>query len=424
MNPPWPDPATTWLAPLGVSLVLGLACVRESPPAEPDEEAPVEHEADAEAPSEREVSAVAPDPDPDAAPDSEPGPEPDTKPDPEPEPEPEPLDEAAIAALLEEADAIVDELGIALEPRAAAKGPMPAESGLREAYREHRAIGLSGRLEQVRNWMALAKFADVEPGPNPAVGPLAGYDLVVTRDRDADKAYLHIVVPPLGLADTVGTHEAWIAGERWTNLGDHLEPGREYLPFKTDGQESLHRQWAEVAVVDSLATIAREYAQATGGQLGIGDLSHVTGGKIEDHWTHKKGVDADLYLLDTTNPDPDGRPRVWWSHIRRGASLWTSKPKGKGKHEPGLDPDDPDSETASGAHLRALATIVLNIDAIAYFVHNDTNVLATFDQRAGDRRPGRRFLHADNRGYWPAHTDHVHLRWVDGKLPVDVTPRP
>jgi hypothetical protein len=51
-------------------------------------------------------------------------------------------------------------------------------------------------------------------------------------------------------------------------------------------------------------------------------------------------------------------------------------------------------------------------------------VLDPFDDQVGERRPGRRFLHADNRGYWPTHADHVHLRWVEGKLPVGVTPRP
>ena len=71
-----------------------------------------------------------------------------------------------------------------------------------------------------------------------------------------------------------------------------------------------------------------------------------------------------------------------------------------------------------------LAQVVVNIDEVAYFVHDDTQVLAPFDSEASARRPGRRFLHAGNRGYWPAHTDHVHLRWVEGKLPVDATPRP
>jgi len=353
---------------------------------------------------------------------------------PEPPPPPPPPTPEEIEALLAAAAAVLVDREIKIDPRSTPKGPMPEGSGLREAYAEHRAIGLPGRTEQVRNWMAIAKFGDPEPGAEAEAGPLARYDLVVTVD--ARQAYFHIVVPTAGIAPDPASavepgssaaparHEAWIEGERWINLSDRLDPDREYLPFKTNGHESVHRQWAKLEVVESLVSIAWAYTQLGGARIGIGDLSHVTGGKIEDHWTHQKGVDADLYLLDESEPDSDGRPRIWWHHFKRGASLWTAAEKGKGAREPRLDPDDPDSETASAEHLRLLARIVVEIDAVAYFVHNDPLILDSFDVQAGDRRPGRRFLHTRNRGYWPAHTDHVHLRWVAGTLPVDVTPRP
>jgi len=341
-----------------------------------------------------------------------------------PEPKPEPPSPAQIAELLAGAAAHLRELEIKLSPRHDARGQLPPRSGLRAAYAEGRAFNLEGRHDQVRQWAALAKFGSQEPGPRVGRSPLIAYDLVVTSDLKKATAQLHVVVPADGLLSARGTHEAWIGDERWLNLSDALEPNRDYLPFKTNGSESLHRQWAQAEVVDALVTIAADYRQRTGLPLGIGDLSHVTGGKMEDHWTHQKGVDVDLYLLDPADTDAHDRPRVWWSHVRRGESRWTSRAEGKGEREPTLDPEDPRSHTPTSKRLEILAQIVVLIDEVAYFVHNDPLVLIPFDTQAGDRRPGRRFLHAKNRGYWPTHADHVHLRWVPGELPVGVTPRP
>jgi hypothetical protein len=355
--------------------------------------------------------------------------EPEPVPEPEPEPEPPaPPTPEQLGAWLDEAALALEQLDIKTNPRERASGPIPDGSGLREAYAEGRAIVLEGRLEQVRQWMALCKFGSREPGPRAGSSPLSRYDLVVTRDarRKGDVAYLHVVVPAAGLpaAGKLGKHEAWIDEERWINLADVLDPTSDYIPFKTNGSESLHRQWAKAEVVASIAGITREYTQQTGLPLGIGDLSHVTGGKIDDHWTHQEGVDVDLYLFDPSETDADGRPLVWWCHVKRKASIWTSKPQGKGQREPTLEPEDELSHTATSKRLEVLAQIVFLIDDVAYFVHNDSRVLDPFDDQVGERRPGRRFLHADNRGHWPTHADHVHLRWVEGKLPVGVTPRP
>jgi hypothetical protein len=349
-----------------------------------------------------------------------------TEPEPAPAPAREPLSPAELAELLTAAEGHLRDLSIKTRLRHAARGPLPDDSELARAYAEQRAFVLEGRLEQVREWAALAKFGSREPGPGCTFSPLSRYDLVVTLDARKQVAYLHVIVPAEGLAGPGqrGAHEAWIEGERWINLADALEPDREYLPFKTNGSESLHRQWARADVVDAIVDIAAEYRQRTGLPLGIGDLSHVTGGKIEDHWTHQKGVDVDLYLLDPAEIDESGRPRVWWNHVKRGVSRWTSREDGKGERELALDPDDELSRTPTSQRLEILAQIVFAIDEFAYFVHNDPVVLAPFDEQVADRRPGRRFLHAKNRGYWPTHADHVHLRWVEGELPVGDTPRP
>ena len=410
-------PVAIGCALMGLGVVLGLACADPLQDAALDKQAEVDDEA---APV---VTAPEPEPEPEAQPEPEPEPEP------EPPPPPPPPTPEEIAALLSEADAAFEAMEVKIDRRTKARGPMPDDAGLREAYAEARAINLGGRFEQIRQWAALAKFGSREPGTAPGHSPLARYDLIVVVPNKAkanDTVYLHIVVPAAGLPPEgdKGLHEAWIGSERWVNLSDHLEPGVDYLPFKTNASESLHRQWGKQAVVDSLVEIAHAYRQQSGQRIGIGDLSHVTGGKIEDHWTHQKGVDADLYLLDPDIVDADGRPQVWWSYRKRGEWIWTSKEKGKGEREPALDPESEQPRTATSMRLETLAQIVVAIDEVAYFVHNDTSVLAPFDDQANAQRPGRRFLHADNRGYWPVHADHIHLRWVEGKLPVGVTPRP
>ena len=82
-------------------------------------------------------------------------------------------------------------------------------------------------------------------------------------------------------------------------------------------------------------------------------------------------------------------------------------------------------DTGSDTRLRALAEAAINNDKVWFFVHDSPRVLADFDARAQERRPGRRYLHDENRAFWPAHQDHVHVRWATAKsLPVGVPPKP
>jgi hypothetical protein len=268
--------------------------------------------------------------------------------------------------------------------------------------------------------MALAKFGVEHPSSTSQLGPLARYDLCVTRKGES--AWLHVIVPTEGLADEKGEHYKAESRERWVLLSDHAEPGVDYQPFKLSMAPSLERQWGKRSVIDDLITLAREYHQRTGVPLGIGDVSEVTGGKMKDHWTHRVGADADVYLLDYPDEpgDGSGEPHIVYHQFRGGRSIWSTKPKGKGQRE---QPNG-SGETITAKRLRTLAELVLPLDEVAYFVHNDPIVLDEFDDEAGKRKPGRRYLHARNKGYWPVHDDHVHLRWVDGPLPVGVTPRP
>ena len=153
-------------------------------------------------------------------------------------------------------------------------------------------------------------------------------------------------------------------------------------------------------------------------------MSLVVGGKISDHWTHRLGVDVDFYLLyeqpvdDAESSEPVLRHS--WHSWKRKATIWSSDPDGRRDKEAAGE-----QEPRSSQLLRALAKAALEQDDLHFFVHNAVDILQEFDRQAGERRPGRRYLHAKNRAFWPEHRDHVHLRWTAKKrLPVDVPPRP
>lgn len=328
----------------------------------------------------------------------------------------EQLDEAGIDAALEHATTTLRDLGVRKRSKALFRGPAtPLVPWLREAYDDGRAVAYEGKLVEIQQAMGFAKFGtDDRPLTEIVRGPLAGYDLVVTRKEE--RAWLHVVVPERGPhPDAIGRHLYAHRDELWVALCDHATPGIDYLPFKEDQQPSLDRQWGKRHVIEHVVDIARSYRDEVGSLLGVGDISVVTGGKISDHWTHRLGRDVDFYLL----ADTQGQPHIVYHYEGRKGGVYSTKEMGKGEREEA--PEGGLSPTAQ--RLQALASIVLPIDEVAYFVHDDVAVLEPFDQQAQERRPGRRYLHADNKGYWPFHRDHVHMRWVEGKLPT-TTPKP
>ncbi len=327
--------------------------------------------------------------------------------------------------LLQDANEDLHRLGLRRKPRLKARGIVPPGLGLKRAYGEGRAMNFAGTREEARRWMAWAKFGPTDPGTVPTQGPLAQFDLILSW-RDAERAWLHVMVPRLGFASVgrPGSHHAWHKRERWILLSDVATPGSDYVVFKRDGTASLDHQWGRASVIADLVALAAAYLDQVGVPLGIGDISRSTGGTLPDHWTHKKGLDADLYLLDYPQRDKNGslaNPHIVWHTWRSGRSVWSTQPDGQGHVEPPLAAN---GDTRTAARLRFLAQAVLPRDDVAYFVHNDPEVLDRYDADAQQRRPGRRYLHAQNRAYWPAHQDHVHLRWAYGRLPVGKPPRP
>ena len=407
---------------------LALRCVSSPPPPPGDRLVgavegarsvePAPQPADIDPPQEPVAAAT------EAEPDS--GPEPDSRPEPDPEPKPATLDPRALSALLQGAHEALKAAGVHKSPAFRSHGRLPDDT-LERAYAEGRAQAFRGRPAQVEQWMGIAKFGgEYDPSGKPTAprrtnngGPLARYDLTVVVESE-DKAYLHVVVPPTGLADGVGDHRAYVRKQWWRCLGDRLEPGKDYHLFKTNHEASLHRQWAQEWVIDRVAELAAEYKASTGEAVGIGDLSLVVGGKISDHWTHRLGVDVDFYLLYPDGEHQADVLRHSWHTWKQGASIWSSDPEGRSDRE-----GDDARRGHSSRLLDALARAALEQDDLHFFVHNAVDVLDDYDRRARERRPGRRYLHAENRAFWPEHRDHVHLRWTaKRRLPVDVPPRP
>lgn len=372
---------------------------------------------------------ASPSPEPNARPEAEPAPAP------EPAPEPEPPSPEDFANWLAEADRELHALGLGRKPSTKARGQVPSPE-LEAAYAEGRAQAYYASPPKVLDWFVQAKFGPHERDVKPsrlryaadARGPLAAYnlDLVVHSD---ERAYLHVSVPAAGLAPSkvgtkpaVGLHRTWVKGEAWRCLCDVAISGDDYLLFKTNGRASPHRQWGRAWVVDEIEALARDYKAATGVPLGIGDLSLATGGKISDHWTHRRGVDVDVYLLDFPQAKaPDwGPPRHAWHRNKKGVSVWSSDEKGRRDLEVAPEGGEP----ISSVRLRALAEAALSHDKLWYFVHDAVELLEPFDEKAQAQRPGRRYLHAKNRAFWPEHRDHVHLRWSDRPLPVGQPPKP
>jgi hypothetical protein len=290
---------------------------------------------------------------------------------------------------------------------------------LRAAWAEKRAMAWQGSPKQVTAWTGIALFGSDPSTAESATGLAAPFEVEAVK-VDEENAFLHVYIPADGLHGGEALHRAWVKNEPWLCIADSMQPGIDYLPFKSSEAPAAHRQWAREWVVRRLVDVAARYHERTGGLLGIGDASLVLGGKMSDHWTHRRGVDVDVYLLDFPEA---GKPRIWWHEWKRGTSRWSARAEGKGGREPMVSADSED--TRSDERLRALADVMIEDDELWFFVHDSPRVLSPFDEAAQKRRPGRRYLHADNRAFWPAHQDHVHLRWATAKvLPVGVPPKP
>jgi hypothetical protein len=318
------------------------------------------------------------------------------------------LDRTA-AAIRERLADIIPAHTITTELRGARARAMPE---LVDAYAEGRAFSFRGAPARVRELVALALFG-ADGGRDPAArGPLFDVDVIILRDDQTARA--HVVVPRAADRGRPPRHE-WRDGEvTWVPLSDYAVPGVDYTLFKRDGTQTLAHQWAQRAVIEQLVTLARTYQAKTGQRLGIGDLSQLFGGKLRGHWTHRRGVDVDVYLIE------DDEPIAWCHAEDDGVVTWTSEPHGKGSREP--PPAYAGDDTAS--RLAVLAELFVENDDIAYLVHDASDVLAPFDAAAHARKPGRHALHLQNRIYWPSHPDHAHLRWHLDDHPLPETPRP
>jgi hypothetical protein len=133
-----------------------------------------------------------------------------------------------------------------------------------------------------------------------ATPPFDGLSFVALRGGSTHEIHLHRG------GDRIV--ESRVSGRVWKSLPHELAPGTGYTVFKRRYSEaSLHRQWGREEAIQWAVGLANFYRDRTGLRLGIGDVSHVVGGKMTDHGSHQEGRDMDVYVLDypagTTYPD-------------------------------------------------------------------------------------------------------------------------
>ncbi len=320
-------------------------------------------------------------------------------------------------------------LGIPREGRTQLRGPR--DPRISAAYADGRALGIEGDFAQIQRWTGLARFGCEDDCSPERRGPLAAYDLFVTTE--GTRAYLHVVVPSIHSQGTprrdgLGFHVRLDdEGKEWIPLANIARAGVDYRPYKRSYQPSATRQWGKREFLERIVVIARRYKEETGELLGIGDISVVTGGKILDHWTHRKGVDADLYLLVSTQTAAAEAPPAsqqvaasaaassdgdsvadspTTSNAALAASsaglqasepllLWHLRKPNRDGHwvlvsdrkEPKTHQATADAEKIGTKLLATLAELVIDEENIAFFVHDDAGTLAAFESRLMSNAP-------------------------------------
>lgn len=129
------------------------------------------------------------------------------------------------------------------------------------------------------------------------VTPLQNVSFVAIRKTgktDVREIHLH--------HDATGARsvQAEVDGRLWRCLPIDAHPGVIYTLMKLNWpRASLHRQWGKEASIAWIKALCNFYLDQTGLRLGVGDISHVCGEEmLDDHQSHQKGIDVDLYVLD------------------------------------------------------------------------------------------------------------------------------
>lgn len=274
-----------------------------------------------------------------------------------------------------------------------------------------RAFRLSGSRLDVVSWTAAGIY-----GSKGAKGVLVGGPLFATRamvHRSGGKTYLYAD----GAADypyadpARGRHFGWVEGGEWGPLDAEAAPHAEFVTIKSDGTHAFYRQWGRLENVLYLAQLAMDHVFHHGVPLGIGDVSFPTGGDIDGHASHEKGVDVDIYLLTFAAGADDAldldAPKLWVAECSS-AGGWSCAYHEDKTGQP-EDVTDPDHVPASDM-LTTLAQFAYDHPGPSHFVQHDVVVLSAFAALAGNTP---KFIDASSASAqgWPPHKNHVHIRF-------------
>ncbi|HEX6159051.1 MAG TPA: penicillin-insensitive murein endopeptidase, partial [Thermoanaerobaculia bacterium] len=151
--------------------------------------------------------------------------------------------------------------------------------------------------------------------PNP-YAPLSGFGAVAIRKDGKRELHVHRGAPVI---------ESYVDCARWKNLANEHALGSIYTLMKRNWFErSIHRQWGTEAAIQWIGNLCRFYKDQTGLMLGIGDISFIVGGKMDDHESHKHGLDVDVYVLEYPAGTPF--PEAYWCEGEKTLSLSAMTP--------------------------------------------------------------------------------------------------
>lgn len=274
------------------------------------------------------------------------------------------------------------------------------------------------------------------------VTPFQNLSMVAIRKSGkTDKRELHIHRDPSGARWV----QAEVDGNVWKCLPIEAHPGVIYTLMKVNWpRASLHRQWGKEASIAWIKGLCNFYQDQTGVRLGVGDVSHIVGEEmLDEHHSHQKGIDVDLYVLDY--PAGSTFPEAYFCTGNKKFSLKTLTPppnNTKSYSKKG-------ATTLTGTQETTIWTRYATVLAYCFATWNGINAFVwhgvnNIDQQAltiatnaynsgwkntwGTGPSSANFMPPDvwkKRGYkligqgsssygtdWPIHDDHIHIRFT------------
>lgn len=289
---------------------------------------------------------------------------------------------------------------------------LPALYGIGAEAANGDAFRLVGSRLDIVSWTAAGIYGSKSAAGALVGGPLFGARAMVHRSGSAAYLYADAADDFPYVDPERRRHFGLIDGKEWGPLDAEIAPNAEFVTIKSDGTARFYRQWGRIEYVVYLADMALDHLAQHAVPLGIGDMSLPTGGDIDGHASHEKGVDVDIYLL-TFDATPSGAwaldaPKLWVAACTSsgGWDCWYHEDK-TGVAEDFSDPN----HVPAASMLTTLAWFAYDHTGPTHFVQHDVTVLSDFAALPGNLPTYIDASNADAQG-WPPHKNHVHIRFA------------